>query len=117
LRRAFDCRDQPDTLFEPAFLHAQRSVHEILPGGVSWWRRIDPDWLAEEKATTCIVSLRSYREDLAFLRSYREDLRFAEFSLDATRGRETDDGEFDSTLADAERQTQAITRCISDLED
>jgi hypothetical protein len=107
LRRAFDYRDQAEVLFQPAFLDAQRSVSDIAPIAPKRWWRIDPDRLAQKKATACI----------AFLRSYREDLRSAELSLDATRGREIDvNGEFADALADAERQTQAATRCMSDVE-
>jgi hypothetical protein len=107
LKCAFDSRDQADVVFEPAFLEARRSIGSIFPAGSRWWPPIDPDRLVQNKATTC----------LALLRSYRDDLRSAELSLDLTGGRRIErNGEFASALVDAERQVPAAKQCMSDVE-
>ena len=106
LRRAFDDRNQPDLLFEPAFRDAQRSVYAISPDRNGWWRSIETDWRVKQKAGACITHLQSYREDL----------RFAEVAIGAAKPGENDaGGEFDQTLVDAEQQAQDTVRCLSDI--
>lgn len=108
LRRAFEDRNQPDLLFEPAFRDAQRSVYAISPDRGEWWQKIEADWRAKQKARACIT----------YLESYREDLRSAEVAMGAESEREADSGgEFEETLVDAEQKAQDTVRCLSDVAD
>ena len=104
LQRTFDDRNQVDAVFESDFRQARQSVSEILPGGSRRWWSIDPAWLGQEKAETC----------LGLLRSYRQDLRSADITLDGSESAK--DEEFDRILDDAERQTQDFNRCLLDVQ-